>query len=428
MLKSLKGKLAAVRYADILKASILSFFVRIFGALAGFVATFFIARSLGAEESGYYFLAFSVISILAAASRLGMDNTLIRFVGADHTQGGGVLVKAVFASGVFSLFTAFLLFISSGFLANSIFHKPDLAPVLAAMSLGVVGLALFTLSANALQGLHRVVASIFILNISVNLLLILAVFSGFALKADALARFYSVAAILTALTGMALFWWFKPKASNAAVPWSVIWASCLPLWAVMIMSQMVQWSGQFIAGAYVSSELVAQLAVAQRTAMLASFVLIAVNLVVAPRFAALHRQGDMAGLESLAILSVKLIGVLALPVISVMLIFPSWLMGLFGEGFAGGSQLLQILAVGQFINAITGSVGYLLMMSGHERDMRNVTLISGSTALILTWLLTIGFGATGNAVGTAIAVATQNLLAVYFVKKRLGFNTLAVWR
>jgi len=428
MLKSLKGKLAAVRYADILKASILSFFVRIFGALAGFVATFFIARSLGAEESGYYFLAFSVISILAALSQLGMENTLIRFVGADHTQGGGVLFKAVFASGVFSLFTAFLLFISSGFLANSIFHKPDLAPVLSAMSLGVLGLALFTLSANALQGLHRVVASIFILNICVNLLLILAVLGGFALKADTLARFYSVAAILTALTGVALFWWFKPKAPTAAVPWSVIWASCLPLWAVMIMSQMVQWSGQFIAGAYVSSELVAQLAVAQRTAMLASFVLIAVNLVVAPRFAALHRQGDMAGLESLAIMSVKLIGVLALPVIGVMLIFPSWLMGLFGEGFAGGSQLLQILAVGQFINAITGSVGYLLMMSGHERDMRNVTLISGSTALILTWLLTIGFGATGNAVGTAIAVATQNLLAVYFVKKRLGFNTLAVWR
>lgn len=122
------------------------------------------------------------------------------------------------------------------------------------------------------------------------------------------------------------------------------------------------------------------------TAVLASFVLIAVNLVVAPRFTALHRQGDMAGLESLAIMSVKFIGVLALPVIGVMFIFPSWLMGLFDEGFAGGSQLLQILAVGQFINAITGSVGYLLMISGRERDMRNVTLISGNTGLIFTWL------------------------------------------
>jgi O-antigen/teichoic acid export membrane protein len=111
-----------------------------------------------------------------------------------------------------------------------------------------------------------------------------------------------------------------------------------------------------------------------------------------------------------------------------MLIFPSFLMRLFGAEFAEGAALLQILAVGQFINAITGSVGFLLIMSGHERDMRNVTLISGFSAMFLAWFLTAQFGIIGAATGTAIAVATQNLLAVYFVKKRLGFNTLAVWR
>lgn len=420
----------ASKYAEhreVFFASALAFFVRVLGAIAGFVATFFIARELGAVESGYYFLAFSVISILAAVSRLGMDNTVIRFIGGRANQ-TGVMEKALLASGFLSISVSFALYFFASALSERFFAKPELIPVFRSISVGVLGLALFSLTANALQALHRVTASIFILNICVNLMLIASVLAGVAGNAEQLAFFFSVAALVNVIVGVALFYYLKPKASGSIIQWKVIWASCIPLWAVTIMSQLVQWSGQFIAGAYVSSELVAQLAVAQRTAMLASFVLIAVNLVVAPRFAALHRQGDMAGLESLAILSVKLIGVLALPVIGVMLVFPNWLMGLFGEGFAGGSQLLQILAVGQFINAITGSVGYLLMMSGHERDMRNVTLISGSTALILTWLLTIGFGATGNAVGTAIAVATQNLLAVYFVKKRLGFNTLAVWR
>ena len=416
-----------VSHKDVLLASIMAFCVRALGAVAGFIATFFIARELGAAESGYYFLAFSVISILAAISRLGMGNTVIRFIGAGSAN-AGVMEKAILAAGLFSLLLSFLLYFSAGSLSERFFVKPELAPVFRSISVGLFGMTIFGLAANALQAMHKVTASIFILNIGVNLLLVGAVFFYTIQSADELARFYSLAASINVVASLVLFWYLKPKGVDDVIPWKVIWASCLPLWAVMIMSQMVQWSGQFIAGAYVSSELVAQLAVAQRTAMLASFVLIAVNLVVAPRFAALHRQGDIAGLESLAIMSVRLIGVLALPVIGVMLIFPSWLMGLFGEGFAGGSQLLQILAVGQFINAITGSVGYLLMMSGHERDMRNVTLISGSTALILTWLLTIGFGATGNAVGTAIAVATQNLLAVYFVKKRLGFNTLAVWR
>lgn len=420
----------ASKYAEhreVLLSSALAFFVRVLGAIAGFVATFFIARELGAVESGYYFLAFSVISILAAVCRMGMDNTVIRFIGGRGNE-TVVMEKALLASGLFSILVSFVLYFFSSALSERVFAKPDLVPVFRSISVGVLGLALFSLAANALQALHKVTASIFVLNICVNLILIASVLTGAAERAEQLASVYSFGALANVIVGVALFYYLKPKGSGDTIQWRVIWASCIPLWAVTIMSQLVQWSGQFIAGAYVSSELVAQLAVAQRTAMLASFVLIAVNLVVAPRFAALHRQGDMAGLESLAIMSVKLIGVLALPVIGVMLIFPSWLMGLFGEGFAGGSLLLQILAVGQFINAITGSVGYLLMMSGHERDMRNVTLISGSTALGLTWLLTIAFGATGNAVGTAIAVATQNLLAVYFVKKRLGFNTLAVWR
>jgi O-antigen/teichoic acid export membrane protein len=190
----------------------------------------------------------------------------------------------------------------------------------------------------------------------------------------------------------------------------------------------VLWSGQFMAGAYVSSDALAQLAVAQRTAILSSFILIAINLVVAPRFANLYRNNEMLALEHLAIKSVKLITLFALPVIGGMLIFPSFLMSLFGAEFVEGAALLQILAVGQFINAITGSVGFLLMMSGHERDMRNISLISGFSAMFLAWFLTAQFGIIGAATGTAIAVATQNLLAVYFVKKRLGFNTLAVWR
>lgn len=36
------------------------------------------------------------------------------------------------------------------------------------------------------------------------------------------------------------------------------------------------------------------------------------------------------------------------------------------------------------------------------------------------------FGIVGAAVGTAIAAATHNLLAVYFFKKCFGFNTFAV--
>lgn len=424
----LKRILANAEHRDLLFSSAVAFAIRILGALAGFIATFFIARQLGAEESGHYFLAFSVVIVASAFSRVGLDNTVLRFTGGSPELVVNVILKSMLLIFIVSAFSAAILYFGASYFAVHVFSKPELALVLRAMSIGVLGLSALTISAMALQGLRRVSASIFILNIAANLLLIASLFVISDVYAVQLAGVYALSSVLVGVLGFGFFYVFRPRVNQSSISWRELFASCGPLWIVVIMSQMVQWSGQFMAGAYVSSEALAQLAVAQRTAMLSSFILIAVNLVVAPRFANLYRNNDMVALERLAIKSVKLISLFALPIIGVMLIFPSFLMSLFGKEFSDGAVLLQILAIGQFINAVTGSVGFLLMMSGHERDMRNVTLVSGTLALLLTWFLTAQFAIVGAAIGTAIAVATQNLLAVYFVKKRLGFNTLAVWR
>ena len=424
----LRNILANADNRDLLLSSAFAFVIRVFGAISGFAATFFIARHLGASESGYYFLAFSVVTVISAFSRAGLDNTVLRFTGSAPDLAVNTVLKSLLLILALSSFSAIVLYFGAPYFSVAFFSKPELAPVLKFMSLGVIGLSTLTISAMALQGLRRVSASIFVLNIAVNLLLILSLYVFVEMSAAELAKTYAVSSFVVGAVGFGLFYVFRPRIAKSVISWRELFASCGPLWIVVIMSQMVQWSGQFMAGAYVSSEALAQLAVAQRTAMLSSFILLGVNLVVAPRFAKLYRDNDMAQLERLAIKSVKLISLFALPVIGVMLVFPSFLMSLFGSEFKEGAVLLQILAVGQFINAMTGSVGFLLMMSGHERDMRNVTLISGSLALLLTWFLTAQFNIIGAAIGTAIAVATQNLLAVYFVKKRLGFNTLAVWR
>ena len=101
-------------------------------------------------------------------------------------------------------------------------------------------------------------------------------------------------------------------------------------------------------------------------------------------------------------------------------------MSLFGKGFEGGAWYLRVLSLGQFINVITGCVGYLLTMSGHEKDMRNITVINGVLAIVLALILNPIFGAMGSAISTAIAVAVSNLMAVGMVQKRLGFNTLNI--
>lgn len=122
----------------------------------------------------------------------------------------------------------------------------------------------------------------------------------------------------------------------------------------------------------------------------------------------------------------RLLIITSLPIILLMLIFPDFLMSLFGKGFEGGAGYLRVLVLGQFINVITGSVGYLLTMSGHEKDMRNITIINGALAVILALILNPIFGAMGSAISTAIAVALSNIMALGMVKKRLGFSTMNI--
>ena len=103
------------------------------------------------------------------------------------------------------------------------------------------------------------------------------------------------------------------------------------------------------------------------------------------------------------------------------MLFPGWIMGLFGDGYEQGALLLSIMAVGQFINVATGSVGYLLNMSGHERDFRRVTFFAGPLTVILSVLLIQHYGVLGAAIATAVGLSVQNLGALLMVRKRLGF-------
>ena len=437
MLVTLNGIRSRInsKQKELLWQSGIAFAVRLLGALAGFMLSLVIARTLSPEQAGYYFFAFSVVVVLGSVGEMGLTHSFLRFIGASKGDRNWAQASSVFKKGIGWSFIsacsmAVLLWLAAPWLSSHIMGKPDVGPVLQVMAPGVVFFALFTLNGHALQALGKVAKAVFTLNVGVPVTLTVVLLMGAGTDAKTTAVWYSIAAL--GMTALSFIWWLRSPGIQwwgvEKFPAATLWQSCFPLWTVAIFGQAVQWSGQLISGAYVASEEIAMLAVAQRTAMLTSFILMAVNLVVAPKFAALYKQGKNDELQSIAIFATRLMVLFALPVVGFMLLFPEWLMWLFGEEYKAGANLLRILAIGQFINVITGSVGFLLTMSGHERDMRNVVLFSGPLAIILALLLTPLYGVTGATVATAISVASQNLLAVAMVRKRLGFNTLAIWR
>lgn len=422
---------------QLIKKVFITFLVRGFGALAGFLLTLTVARTLNPDEAGQFLFGFTLIQIIGMLLTLGGIDAVLKIVGANEENNWPLINSSLNATFTWSIFLGGI--VSA---ALTVFNKPislflvndfSLSNYLPIIGLSSLAFAIIQLVSAAHQGKHHTVTAALIQNLTFQfsfiLLVGLVVTATGVITAFQMFQLLLATLLLAALAGLKLWYsGFNAKPSIKFALTDEIKTAAPPLFVLMLMNLAVQWASQLAAGKLLDFNEVAMLAAAQRTALLASFVLLAVNLVVAPKFANAFKKRDLSHVNHLSLLSSRLMVALATPVLLLMLTFPEFLMGFFGAEYVKAAVILQILAVGQFINVVTGSVGYLLNMTNHEKDMRNLVLLSGSLAIVLAFTLTELYGLQGAAYATAISVATQNLLAVVMVKRRLGFNTLNLFR
>lgn len=427
----LKQKIGDEGGKELLSESLIAFFIRSFSALVSFVMNIVIARYLGADESGYFFLALSVITVLSTFCRLGTDNIMLRFISihksrdeVDEMQSVVILLlKKVL---IFSFIIVPIIVFGSNIISVYIFKKPLLQITMIWTGLSLPFFAGYMLLSYAFQGIKKAAYSVTLQGTILPFLLIIAILIFAPSKSSQLSFIYFIISVIT-LAGGYICWkkitlgHVKPYANSRQVI-----AESKPLLVVAMLQQSILWGGQFISGAYVTPASLAQFAIAQRTSLLISFILIAVNLVSAPRFAAYYNANEINKLKKYVKTTTRLLIVISIPLVIIVFVFAPQIMALFGKGFKSGAILLRILAIGQLISMMSGSVGYLLMMTGHQKEMRNINIINGILALVLFGILIPKYGAIGAAISTSIAIGSQNLMAVRQVKKKLGINTLAV--
>jgi O-antigen/teichoic acid export membrane protein len=396
-----------------------------------------IARVLDIGDAGAFFLGFSILTVLWSVGSLGMPMALVRFLGGYSAQNKWIEISMVMSFAakavlVFSSVLGIIICFTSGSLESLFSFSESASFVIGIISIAIPIMAINNLIAFSFQGIHKTTISIYLQNISTPMLtsIILLCFGFFTniINLSVVSYVFVFSSCVTLVTAF-WFWLRQPglsfcrkRSKNTA-----FLKSARFLYVSTIMGLFVQWSGIITLGIFVKDEEVALFSVAQRISMLTSFVLIAVNLVVAPRFAAIFSSGSLSELKEISIFCSRLMLLVATPVLIIMLLFPGVLLGLFGEQYRQAEFMLQIMVVGQFVNVVTGSVGNLLNMTGHEKDMRNILLITGILAVLLSFTLIPLYGPVGAAFATSIALASQNLFAVLLVKKRLGFNVLKIY-
>jgi O-antigen/teichoic acid export membrane protein len=164
-------------------------------------------------------------------------------------------------------------------------------------------------------------------------------------------------------------------------------------------------------------------AVASRISDLEGYMLFAMNVVLAPIISKLYAEKKTEQLQQVITGSLRMGFLISLPVILACLIYPDFFLRFFGDEFTEGKWALVILTVSQAVNFGTGSVGYLLTMTGHQKTALRLLFSCALLTTVLAFILIPPLGINGAAIAAAINNILLNVLMAVAVFRKTGINS-----
>ncbi|MEC7863820.1 MAG: flippase [Bacteroidota bacterium] len=437
MKKRLQKALEDKDFSELFKKGSWSLFFRIGGQLMGFLLSFVIAHYYGARGLGNYVLVLVILRIFTLISKLGLDTFSIRFIASFANQGKWKSIQ-LFRSKILGLLTltsiisSIIMYSFSGVIA-------DLVPVdsehIQMMSFFVLPMVFFMLHYESLRGLKRIAEFSFFYRMSQATFTIA---SLFIISAFITSRNVPVYAYLTSLCIISLLsfiaykYWFSKRATltSSEVVENLTIINMLKISIPLMLAQSVQfimaWTDQLMLGNMMDVESVAIYGVAFRFSMGVTVTLMAINSISSPKFAEKFANNDILGMGKIAMQSAKLIFWTTIPLATILLISPKFFMGLYGTKFLLGVEVLRWLIIGRVVNALSGSVGNLMQMSGQQKSFMHILVIGSIINVLLNYFLIPIYEIKGAAIASVVSLSFWNLSMVFVVKKKFGFYSFYI--
>jgi O-antigen/teichoic acid export membrane protein len=185
----------------------------------------------------------------------------------------------------------------------------------------------------------------------------------------------------------------------------------------------------WIIGSFLSVDDVAIYGSAARLIIVVSISLIIVNSVVSPVVADLFYKNEHGRLEDIIRTGTTLAAVPSLLAVLLFFFFGGQLLGiLYGPFYSSGYVILFVLSLGQLFNVVSGPCGMVLLMTGHQRIMMAISISTSTMAIVASVFAAIHTGTIGVAAVFSAAIVVQNMLMIYFVRRRVGISTFMNFR
>lgn len=409
-----------------------AFAIMVAGSALVLLNQLILTRILGVEAYGEYIYAITWVFVLGVLGVIGMDTTVVRFVGQYAALDEAGRLRGLLTGGaLWSLGTSLLLagaaavvaVLLSGSMQGGLY-----AALLAAAVLLPAQVAVQYWSGVA-RGFQRIVLAKLPAEVFRPLLfgaMVLASFLVFGARPSAAAAVgWNLAATCVVLVVLFAGLWPRLRGLSGVTPRSASreWLSVSgPVVLVAGSHLLLSRTDTLMLGMLRDTSEAGIYTVASRLAELVSFMLAAVAAIAAPMIAECHARDDRRRLERLLSVASRIVCAFALPAALALALGGRWLLGWFGEEFEAGYGVLVVLAAGQLVSAFCGLVGPLLVMTGNHGSAARILCTAMLANLVMNALLIPPFGARGAVVATASSMVFRSVWMLVTVVRRLGVD------
>jgi O-antigen/teichoic acid export membrane protein len=402
----------------------------IFGDFILFIAAIIIGRLLGAEIYGQFTYITSFIMLFVVIPQLGMEKGIISFLSRNTLsieEKRSILFFSLIVSVVIGLIILSIGYLNVNFICQRLLGELEYRELFIVLLPIIILEPIKALLYGSLRAKRRI-KEITLLENLVNpiskIILVIILVLIFNMK-----NYYSLVIPLY-INSLAAITYYIVKLKRLNILGKVIRkfnnkqiiTFSLPLLFSGIVVIIMHNIDKYMIGFLLDAASVGIYRMVIQFGKISIIALASVNLIFAPLISSLYYDNRLSDLRKLYKLTTKWITIINLMIFGIILVFSKDILHVAGEEFMVGGNALILVSLGQVINSVVGSVGYINIMTGNPKYV----LFSNSIALIVNVVLNLAlitnYGINGAAIATSIALLIQNVVNFIFMYKNLKMH------
>ena len=415
----------------LLKNSLILMIGSILGKFSLVLSQILLARFLGPYNYGTFILGWTVLRISGIFSLFGIDKTVI-FFGSKEIENKNSLNKilsiSIILSLFFSLFSSLIIYTFSSQI--SIFFSNDellkILPYFCTVNFFYINnkiLASFNRIKNKM--FYSVLIDEFIQPISFTIIIMLLYFLN-EISIFNILNFLLVTFIVTFIFGIKFLYKFFPS-YKFYLPTSNDYIKFVKhsffTFSAGVSSMMLLWTDRLMIGKYCSSDLVGLYQACSQIVMIFAMIIMAIGLSIGPTISSYYHKNNYKQISHIYKYCVNLIAYICLPlVISILINSELFISTIYGDDYSSGALVLILLCLGKIIHIFCGPIGYILVLTNHQKNWAILSFIVLVINIFLNNYLISKYSITGAGLSTSFSIIILFISGSLYAHKKLSIK------